>query len=89
MTWREGGGGMADLDRQLLARAGIATDRRVVLQFYPTNVEKQLLRLEAKAAGEKTPSEYLKTVFAVRSAGSGYEFYVVDQTFRPRPGSPH
>jgi len=89
MTWREGGGGMANLDRQLLARAGIATDRRVVLQFYPTEVEKQLLRLEARAADEKMPSEYLKTVFAVRSAGSGYEFYVVDQTFRPPPDSPH
>ena len=89
MTWREGGGIMEDLDRQLLARAGIATDRRVVLQFYPTKVERQLLILEAKAADEKTPSEFLKTVFAVRPAGSGYEFHVVEQTFRPPPDSPH
>ncbi len=85
MTWREGTGMMTDLDRQLLDRAGVATDRRHVLQFYPEDVEERLLALEAEAAGGKTPQEYLKTIFAVRPAGRGYEFYVVRQSFRPAP----
>jgi hypothetical protein len=87
MTWQDGGGTMGDMDRRLLARAGIAADRRIVLQFYPAEVQKQLLILEAMGAGERTPSELLKTVFGVRPAGDGFEFYVVEQSYRPRPAT--
>lgn len=88
MTWQDRDGPMADLDRQLLGRAGISSDRRVVLQFYPPEVEKQLLLLEAAEAGDRKPPEFLKTTFGVRSAGNGYEFFVVDQMFRPPPVAP-
>jgi len=89
MTWK-GGGTLAAFDRQLVARAGINTQRRVILQFYPEKTEKLLYSLEVQAArkaGHTDPREFLKTIFGVRPAGRGYEFYVIDQYFRPAPNS--
>jgi hypothetical protein len=88
MSWRKDGGPIAAFDRQLMSRAGIDTQRRLVLQFYPKEIEELLWSLEAqeaRKAGHTDPKEFLKTIFGVRSAGNGYEFYVVDQYFRPAP----
>jgi len=90
MTWQKHGGAMAAFDRQLVARAGIKTQRRLILQFYPKEIEKLLARLEAveaRKAGHADAREFLKTIFGVRSARGGYEFYVIDQSFRPAPTS--
>jgi len=77
-----------ELDRQLIARAGITTQRRIVLKFYPEEIVELLARLETqanRAAGHTDPREFLKTVFGVRRARDKYSFYVKDQYFRPAP----
>jgi hypothetical protein len=88
MSWQQSGGPLARFDRQLLERAGIKTQRRLVLQFYPDAVEKQLLRREVQAAadaGKTDPRTFLKTIFGVQGGRGGYDFYVIDQYFRPPP----
>jgi len=85
MTWQNAGGPLAAFDRQLLAKAGVNTQRRLVLQFYPRETELKLLRLEAENARGRDAREFWKTVFGVRAAGAGYEFFVIDQFFRPAP----
>lgn len=85
MTWKNADGPLAGFDRRLLARAGINAQRRLVLQFYPRETELKLLRLEAEHAKGRDAREFLKTIFGVRAAANGYEFYVIDQSFRPPP----
>lgn len=85
MTWQNTGGPLAAFDRQLMAKAGVNTQRRLVLQFYPRETELKLLRLEAENARGRDAREFLKTIFGVRAAGGGYEFFVIDQFFRPPP----
>jgi len=85
MTWQRAGGPLAVFDRQLLAKAGVSTQRRLVLQFYPKETEMLLLRLEAEHARGRDAREFLKTIFGVSAARGGYEFFVVDQFFRPAP----
>lgn len=87
MTW-QGNSPLAAFDRQLLSKAGINPARRLVLQFYPKDTEKLLFSVEVLAAREKGHTDYrefLKTIFGVRPAGNGYEFYVIEQYFRPAP----
>lgn len=82
-TWRSGR--LQEFDRQLVARAGVPLSGRQVLQFYPPEVEQRLAVLETEAAGGRTARAIAKTRFAVRRAGSGFEFYVEDirqRTFR-------
>jgi hypothetical protein len=85
MTWQQGTSPLAAYDRQLIGRAGIATQRRLIMQFYPRETELQLLRLEVENAKGRDPREFLKTIFGVRPGGSGFEFYVIEQYFRPAP----
>ncbi len=64
--------------------AGIDTNNRLVLQFFPKDVEDRLTRIESEYANGKTDLESLnKTVFALRPKGSGWEFFVEEQQFRP------
>lgn len=85
MTWR--GGTLQAFDKQLLGRAGINSNKRLILQFYPDEVEQQLAFIEKENADKqgKVLQEYLKTVFAVESQGSGWKFTVLEQRFRPKP----
>jgi hypothetical protein len=85
MTWR--GGTLQQFDRQLLGKAGINSNNRLVLQFYPEEVEDQLAWIEKENADKqgKTLQEYLKTVFGVEADGSGWKFTVIEQRFRPKP----
>jgi hypothetical protein len=86
MTYRGGSSPLAAFDRQLLEKAGIRTQRRLVMQFLPKPIEQQLLVLEATNAKGRSPKEFLRTIFGVRERrGGGYEFYVIDQLFRPAP----
>ena len=73
-------------DRQLLEKAGVKTDGRVLLQLYPQNVENVLAKLELDSAGGRSVDEIRRTIFGVRRDGSQYEFHVVDQQFRAAPG---
>lgn len=87
MTWK--GGTLKQFDQQLLGRAGIATNGRLLMQFYPEKTEDSLAWIEmenAKKLGHPNVKEFLRTVFGVRAASSGaFEFYVMEQRFRPAP----
>jgi hypothetical protein len=86
MTWSRGV--LKQFDRQLLAKAGVETDGRVLLQFYPPAVEKNLMmleQLEMRRRGIRSIDQVRKTVFGVRPAGSKYEFHVTDQRTRAAP----
>ena len=83
MTWTTGT--LSQFDRRFLSQAGVTLQNRIVLQFYPAEVENRLAALELQHAGGRTVKQIQKTVFGVRSAGSGYEFYVIAQTYRNVP----
>jgi hypothetical protein len=86
MTWK--GGKLMKFDRTILARGGIPTDQRVLLQFYPLAMEDQLAvveKLNATSKGHANLQEIRKTFFGVRPKGDGYEFFVEDQQFRVAP----
>jgi len=87
MSYRNTDSRLAAFDKQLLSKAGISTDRRLVLQFFSKELERQLMTIEAstQAARGRKPQEYLKTIFGVRETRAGYEFFVVDQFFRSAP----
>jgi hypothetical protein len=78
MTWRIGR--LKEADRELLGRAGINAAGIPVLQFYPRETEQLLLQVEHDYDGRDV-STIRKTRFGVRSVGSGYEFYVIEQTY--------
>ncbi len=83
MTWK--GGALQQFDRTLLTRAGIEHTGRLVVQFYPPDVEKTLADVEQANAPGRSSREFLKTVFGVRPEGDTWEFFVVEQTFRTMP----
>lgn len=77
MSWRQGGLKQADI--ALLKRAGIDTQGKIALQFYPADVENRLAQLEASFAG-RTPMQIRRTRFGVRGQPGAFEFYVIDQS---------
>ncbi len=79
LTWR--GGELVEADRQLLARAGVPSEGRLILKFLPPEVETQLAHLEKVHAG-KEADEVRRTRFGISPDGDGYRFRVIDQTFR-------
>lgn len=84
MLWRSGT--LKRFDEQLLRAAGIETAGRIVVQFYPRSVENQLARIElehAKENGKDSVKQIKKTVFGVRTAGGGFEYFVQSQRYRP------
>ena len=86
MTWKVGE--LSKFDKTILARGGIQTAGRVVLQFYPEETEHRLALVElqnAKSEGVTSVKEIRKTFFGVRAKGGGYEFFVEGQQFRPAP----
>jgi hypothetical protein len=80
MAWRRGT--LKAFDEQLLQRANIDTTGRLLVQFIPPDTEKLLATLELRNAGGKSVKEFYKTIFGVRQAGTGWEFFIVDQKFR-------
>lgn len=72
---------MQRLDASLLGRAGISTAKRFPVQFYPDNIIKQLLTLEAQKLNGRNVKEVSKTIFGVRGGSGAYEYYVIDQEF--------
>lgn len=80
LLWRKGP--LAEADRTLLTRAGIKTDGRIILQFVPHEIERQMAMLEALKAMGRNRAEIRKTVFAVEGGPGDYKFVVVDQQYR-------
>jgi len=79
LTWRRGG--LQAADRELLGRAGVDTQNKIILKFLPPEVEAELARQEKVHAGSDA-QRVRKTVFLVLPAGDGYTFKVTDQSFR-------
>jgi hypothetical protein len=79
MTWRSGA--LRDLDNALLARARIPATGRIVAQFYPPLLEKQLADLEKQFADKHDLAEVRRTVFSLALTDDGYEFRVVEQEY--------
>lgn len=83
-------GKLKQADRQLAREAGISIDGRIVFQFYSQEMYNTLLALENEKMRPRTISEVLRTVFGIRPAGNGFEFYVIRQDYRaagPAPSS--
>jgi hypothetical protein len=76
------GGRFKDQDRALLSRAGVNTTGRVICQFYPPALEDQLAVLEQQQMNNRPLKDVKRTVFGVRPAGRGYEFFVVEIQWR-------
>jgi hypothetical protein len=76
-SWRKGSSREA-ADRELLQRAGVQVEDRVLVQFIPEAVEQTLVNLEKQHAGRDS-KDVRRTSFGVRKAGNGYEFYVMSQ----------
>ena len=86
MLWTSGA--LKRFDQRFLRSAGIKTSDRIVMQFYPKPVEDQLARIElahAKKNGKTSVKQIKKTMFGVRRAGSGFEYFVDSQRYRAVP----
>ena len=79
LTWREGG--LQQADQELLGKAGIDPKGRLILKFLTKELEADLLAKEqAYLAGSNR--KIRTTYFGIRPASGGYEFYVIDQTYK-------
>ncbi len=76
-SWRRGSSREA-ADRELLVKAGVQTENRVLVQFIPETVEQTLVTLEKAHAG-RAIKDTRRTRFGVRKTDQGYEFYVLSQ----------
>jgi hypothetical protein len=72
------GGGRRGSDIALLKKAGIDVGDKVVLQFYPHDVEEKLAQYEVRYRGRQ-PAEIRVTRFAVIPSGDTYDFKVIAQ----------
>ena len=77
LTWRRGE--LEQADRDLLARAKVDCQDRLILKFLPEAIEKQLLALEQAGASHSSAGAPT-TVFGIKAEGNGYAFYVIEQT---------
>ncbi len=82
MTWEYGPLKAADL--KLLQRAGIDTQGRVVMQFYPADVEEQIAQVEFQhtVASGHVIEDVRRTTFIVVGDGRKYRFDVESQQLR-------
>jgi hypothetical protein len=80
LLWRKGP--LAAADKELLKKAGIDSQGRIVLQFVPEPTEKLMATLEMQYAKGRKLQEIRRTVFGVRGTPGKYEFYVLEQDYR-------
>jgi hypothetical protein len=79
LTWRRGS--LVEADQELLRRAGVDPEGRLILKFIPAELEAQLVEMERARAGPRY-DRVRTTYFAVVPQGSGFRFIVVDQVLR-------
>jgi hypothetical protein len=82
--WRKTGP-LLQYDRQLLQRAGIQTNDRVLIKFIPKELEDRLAITElafAKTKGIDTVKKIAKTIFESKPTSTGFEWAVVEQRYR-------
>lgn len=80
LVWRKGP--LAAADKSLLDNAKIDTTGRIILQFLPPAVEKQMQQLEADHAKGKKTEQIRRTVFGIRGGEGSYSFFVMEQDYR-------
>lgn len=80
-SWRRGS--LREADRQLAQRAGLDPRGGVLVQFIPPELEQRLALLEKEFAEQRSRQvfEIRQTRFGIRTAGGGYEFYILDQRY--------
>ncbi len=81
LTWRRGRDELAEADRELLRRAGVPVEGKIILKFLPPKVEAQLAALEKQKADQRGEKRVRKTVFDIRAQTTGYTFVVSDQAY--------
>ncbi|MCP4082805.1 MAG: hypothetical protein GY819_07365 [Planctomycetaceae bacterium] len=74
-------------DQNKVLAGGGDVDNKIVVQFYPPAVRQKLLQLEQAVYLEdgKDLTEVRQTLFRCRAGGGGYEYYVEDIKYRPKP----
>jgi hypothetical protein len=67
-------------DRRLLLRAGINSNRKELIHYFPAETQRRMQQLERAYAG-RDPREIHRTRFEIRklAADDGYEFVVMEQ----------
>lgn len=77
LGWKSGK--LHAVDRRLLTKAGINTNRKVLTHYFPAEVQHVMEQLE-RAYAEREPREIRRTRFEIRPLqNGGYEFVVVEQ----------
>ncbi len=76
------GGPFQEQDRALMARAGVNAQGRLLCQFFSPELENQLAVLEQQKLNGQSLKKVRRTVFGVRPAGRGFEFYVLEIQWR-------
>jgi hypothetical protein len=78
LIWQRGS--MREADEEILARAKIPSEGKVVVHFCPAELEKELVQMEDEQAKQSGLKRIRKTVFGVRPREpTGYRFFVVEQ----------
>lgn len=76
---------LANFDKQLLQKAGVDLQKRMILKFIPLNLENLMAHLEleyAKGRGISSVTQISETVFESKQSEGGYQFEVVSQAYR-------
>ena len=75
---------LAELDQQLLEKAGIRIGQGVILQFWPEDSWQLLLHTEANfaEAADQERTSIRRTDFGVKTTKQGFELFVMDQAYR-------
>jgi len=79
LTWRRGN--LEQADRELLARAGVRAEGRLILKFLSPELESHLAGLEKARAGNEADN-VRTTRFGIQSNADGFVFYVMEQTYK-------
>jgi hypothetical protein len=74
-------GALRDADRNLVSKAKVDANGKVIFQFYSEETYKNLLTLENIAMKPRRISEVRRTVFGVRGSPGKYEFFVISQDY--------
>jgi hypothetical protein len=75
------GGDLQKADRELLSKAGVDSEGRIVVQFITPEWEAKLATMEKNQAASKA-DRIGRTRFAIKRDGSGYAFYILEQTYK-------
>ena len=79
LTWRSGE--LMAADRELLDRAGVDSQDKIIMKFVPPQLEAQLQQMERTRAGADA-NRIRRTRFRILPEGAGFKFDILDQSYR-------